>query len=152
MHFLYHWLHGNELTPCGAICQVQWQKQNGGLLGRRMCCSVLCMLNLLGHVRPMDLWPIKSEQHPGSSGVCPHLYLWGSVASYRSLIMHGVRPWVQTSVSGNRLLMKKKLVVVMQKTLSSAYLFSLTRSLFIPHCLSICPLSLLRVSSPTRQG
>lgn len=66
--------------------------------------------------------------------------------------MHGVRPWVQTSVSGNRLLMKKKLVVVMQKTLSSAYLFSLTRSLFIPHCLSICPLSLLRVSSPTRQG
>lgn len=54
------------------------------------------------------LWPIKSKQRPGSSGVCPHLYLWGSVASYQFLIMHGVRPWVQTSVSGNRPLMKKK--------------------------------------------
>lgn len=46
---------------------------------------------------------------PAPRCVCPHLYLWGSAASYRSLIMHGVRPWVQTSVSGNRPLMKKKI-------------------------------------------
>lgn len=102
------------------------------------------------------LWPIKSKQRPGSSGVCPHLYLWGSVASYQFLIMHGVRPWVQTSVSGNRPLMKKKKIIknwlLLCRKPFTEPLFSLTHTLFIPHCLSICPLSLLRLSSPTRQG
>lgn len=53
--------------------------------------------------------------------------------------MYGVRPWVQTGVSGNRPLMKKKLAVVMQKKPSqclslSSRTFSLVLSvsLYLP--------------------
>lgn len=43
-------------------------------------------------------------------------------------------------------------VVVIQRAFCSAYMFSLMHSVFLPHRVSVWPLSPLRVSSQTRQG